>query len=505
MFLELTDRNIIPRWRNFQTTAALGQLDSPPAKRPMSFEYHSIAERIQDFKLNPTPWVASDLVSAAFVVGRREQAVEAAKFIIQNQARCPPASVWLAERTLNPASEGWVVADVEESDQGLLRHRTHTVRMRLRDEPRNSIKWVELARLYTILGQREQAKRAMRIACVLSPSNRYVLRAAARLFAHHREAASALRILRSAESVRVDPWVLAAEVGLASVAGVTPRFAKLGFALIGSGALPDSSISELASSLATLEMQAGSGKKAKKYFRRSLVSPTENSVAQAEWATTKLPGLEVDVGEFEVARPFEAQAYESFHTGRWAESVERCRRWHWDEPFSSRPAILASYVSSGTLEKYDESIAIIKNSVAANPREPALMNNLAFALASMGRIEDAEEAISDVDESQITDFSAITLTATRGLICFRKGLIEPGRHLYLEAMDHAKRKGIWNYRAIAAAYLAREEILAGTEESELALRRAVQESRGQKGLDLLEILNRVLKMAAERRSNGRAR
>jgi hypothetical protein len=122
----------------------------------------------------------------------------------------------------------------------------------------------------------------------------------------------------------------------------------------------------------------------------------------------------------------------------------------------------------------------------------------------LGRIDEAEEAISDVDESQITDLSAITLTATRGLICFRRGLIEPGRHLYLEAMDRAKRKGLLNYRAMAAAYLAREEIRVGTEESELALRRAVRESRGQKGLDLLEILNRVLKMAAERRPSGRA-
>ena len=88
-----------------------------------------------------------------------------------------------------------------------------------------------------------------------------------------------------------------------------------------------------------------------------------------------------------------------------------------------------------------------------NPHEPALIDNLAFVYASLGKIKEAEEAISKVDAAGGTDLSAITLTATKGLICFRKGMIEPGRNLYLEAMDKAKKKGILNYRAMAAAYL----------------------------------------------------
>ena len=505
MFLELTDRNIIPRWRTFQTTAALGELDFPPAVRPTIFEYHSLAQRIQDFKLHPTPWVASDLACAAFVVGRPEQAAAAAKYIVENQTICPPASVALARRILDPAYGNWAIPEVEEDTVEHLHRRTHAIRMRLRDEPKNSIKWVELARLYTITGQRNHAERAMRIACALSPSNRFVLRPAARLFTHYRDVASVFRILHNAASIRMDPWLLAAEVGVASVAEVPPRFAKVGFALVEDKRLSDFSVSELASSLATLEMRGGSVKKAKKYFRRSLLNPTENSVAQAEWATTKLGGFQVNVEEYKVARPFEAQAFENFQTGRWEESVQRCRQWHWDQPFSARPAILASYISSGTLERYDESIEIIKNSVVASPNEPALINNLAFAYANLGKIKEAEDAISKVDIAGVSDLSAITLTATKGLICFRKGMIEPGQHLYLEAMDHAKKTGVLNYRAMAAVYLAREEILAGTEYSELALRRAVEESRGQHGLDTLEILNRVLKMAIERRSIGPAK
>lgn len=50
--------------------------------------------------------------------------------------------------------------------------------------------------------------------------------------------------------------------------------------------------------------------------------------------------------------------------------------------------------------------------MAANPSEPALMNNLAFALANLGRIAEAEDVISNVDETKVTGLAAITLTAT---------------------------------------------------------------------------------------------
>lgn len=120
---------------------------------------------------------------------------------------------------------------------------------------------------------------------------------------------------------------MAAEVGVASVAGIPPHFAKVGFALVEDEGLPDFSVSELASSLATLEMQEGSLKKAKKYFRRSLLRPTENSVAQAEWVSKVLGGLEVDVQEYKVPRPFEARALDSFKKGRWEDAVRWSQQW----------------------------------------------------------------------------------------------------------------------------------------------------------------------------------
>ena len=49
----------------------------------------------------------------------------------------------------------------------------------------------------------------------------------------------------------------------------------------------------LAGALATTEMQAGAAKRAHKLFRSALIDPKENSVAQAEWASSRLTG---DIG-----------------------------------------------------------------------------------------------------------------------------------------------------------------------------------------------------------------
>ena len=493
MFLNLTDRRILPRWRDFQTTAALGELDSVGAERPHSFESLSLASRIREFALHPVPWVATDLVSTAFALGEPERAVHAARFIIENEGICPPASVALARRVLHPESGRWTVPEVANITEELIQRRIHDIRVRLREEPRNSILWVELARLYTIAGHAAQAKRAIRAACALSPSNRFVLRAAVRLFTHYGAPITALRILGKASSVRGDPWLLAAEVGAACVAELPPRFAKQGFSLVENKGFSDFEVTELASSLATLELREGSVRRARKYFRRSLASPTENSVAQAEWASKILGGLEVDVMAYEVPRPFEAQAFDNFGKGNWVECLNWCRKWHWDQPFSSRPPILASYVTSA-LENYEDSIDMIKSSLVSNPGDPTLLNNLAFALASLDRTGEAEEVLSFVDAGSVSGPASITLTATRGLVSFRKGSVEEGRQFYLQAMELAKKNGIPTYRALAAAYLAREEIVAGTSSAIGALRRAIAEARGHNRADVLEIITRILRM-----------
>jgi tetratricopeptide (TPR) repeat protein len=261
------------------------------------------------------------------------------------------------------------------------------------------------------------------------------------------------------------------------------------------GNYSDFSTSELASALGTLEFKSGSSKIAKRLFRRSLVQPTENSVAQAEWVSRGLSGLELEITKFRVPRPFEALAWDNFNKSQWEAAVASSMEWLRDQAFSARPAIFASYLSSGVLERYDDSITTIKSSLIPNPGDPSLINNLAFALASTARVDQAEEQLANIDRRQIRPVSSVTLLATSGLICFRKGMVEEGRRLYLEAMEEADRHSLPKHRAMAALYLAREEVVADTPAKSEAVKRALAESKGQNDPDFLAIFSRVMQFA----------
>ena len=82
--------------------------------------------------------------------------------------------------------------------------------------------------------------------------------------------------------------------------------------------------------------------------------------------------------------------------------------------------------------------------------------------------------------------------ATEGLIAFRRGSAEEGRALYRQAMDLAKGQEYKKQRAIAAIYLAREEILSRGAEAEKAVEVANKEARSIKDPDVNVILNNVL-------------
>jgi len=66
----------------------------------------------------------------------------------------------------------------------------------------------------------------------------------------------------------------------------------------------------------------------------------------------------------------------------------------------------------------------------------------------------------------------IVLTATRGLLLFRQGLIEEGRERYLSAITEAKRRKEPRLEALARVFLAMEEIRAQTPALETAVREA---------------------------------
>ena len=494
MLIEKKDRRILPRWRDFLTTVSLGELDSRTRQPALLDDARSsLAEKQADWDNNHTIWHAVDFIAASFVLGEPQRSSEAAAFVLRS-GDAPEPALALARGIASNQTDHLLVPDVSPFEGEALYREIHRLKRRTVSEPRNAVAWVDLSRAYLLAGNANLARRAMNIACAISPDNRFVLRSATRFLVHQREALEAHRLLVNSPATRHDPWLMAAELGVATTARIGPVFSRPARSLIQSGQHPPMSLTELSSALATLELDAGKVPTAKKLFRQSLECPTENSLAQAEWASNHVSGLVVKVDEFRVPRSYEADALQSHSLGEWDRCFRSALQWLQDQPFSSRPAVLASYIGSAILQDYDTSIRLLSASLVTNPRHPTLINNLAFALANVGELDRADGYLSLLDAQDIKDTNGVTLLATQGLVKFKRGDAHEGRRLYLEAIAKSKKQGWQRYVAVASLYLAREEVLLNTSEKCLALHRAMDEAEKCTDKDVLFLLTRVLEL-----------
>ncbi len=497
MLFERKDRRVIPRWRDFKTTLALGELSNSKDAEPLGPDDHeAIARRVEEFRIDQDIWHAADLLSSAIVVGDLKSADIARNFILSNRDAAPKALVAFA------SGDSGLPSDFLSLGEDARARLIHKIRTRLRSEPRNAILWVEIARLYTLQGDSRRALRSMTTAAGLAPDSRFVVRAAARLFLHEHNAPTALKIIRRASGAKRDPWLLAAEIATASAAHSPTLFAK-----IGSDRNEDDSVSlfartELSSALGTLEMENGRVRKARQLFRKSLEVPNENSVAQAEWANRTVGGLEIGKELLALPKTFEASANVNLLAGEWNQAIAEGEEWLRDQPFSKQPALFTSYVASLT-EDYDKSIRILSESLHANPDDPGLINNLAFALGSANHIEEADSVLRRIDITNCEGLSAITLAATAGLLMFRAGLPDRGREFYRLAISRATSQNIPRYRAMANLYLAREELIASTPTAEASVNRALVEAARIEDKEVALIAEQVRSLEETKKSGIR--
>jgi tetratricopeptide (TPR) repeat protein len=135
-----------------------------------------------------------------------------------------------------------------------------------------------------------------------------------------------------------------------------------------------------------------------------------------------------------------------------------------DQPFSASPAVHSSYIASTALEDHEEAVRIIEFGLLANPYDPNLLNNKAYSLANLGRLDDAERALDAItkhsDRSKLGIMKPVLL-ATAGLLCYRRGAPERGRELYMTAIEAAEHAANKRPAAKAASFLALEEIRSG--------------------------------------------
>ena len=301
----------------------------------------------------------------------------------------------------------------------------------------------------------------MKKALALSPDNRFILRSAARLYIHSDEPDHAQYILN--EQTCYSSRSMAPCFGncYCDCCRQDIKINTLWEDILEGGKYPPFHVSELASALATLEFLSGSWRKARKLFQESLTDPNENSVAQSTWVRRWLPTLETDFTLAAIPNTYEARVWNAIRNLEWSEIVTSSQAWSSDEPFSSRPAELGSYAASVGLENYSLAETICKNARIANPNDLYLINNLAFALANQGKLDEADKVLIDLHQPVLDQGINVALTATKGLLCFRRGKIDAGRELYLEAISLAKKTNNLKNRALASIFYSREMLLVG--------------------------------------------
>lgn len=454
------DRKIIPRWRSFSDTVRhgeLGPVTSVQRKQEDSIDF--LTSKVDDWRRFKTKAHACDVVGCAVVLGRQAEAVDAAKFLISRRDNFGPWQDDLASRILfaeqYDSSEILTPSDVDRVE---LHNQIRKLRRLLHVQPRDPIRWVDLALAYTVLGLQKKAEQSMNVALGLARDNRFVLRSATRLWIHLDDVARAHNILVRSDVTKYDPWLLAAEIATAEAASRVPRFTKISRKMLNNDRLKDWHISELASALATLELGSGNVKQARKYFVRSLEAPTENSIAQAAWVSRR--GYTIGFKETHIDLPntYEARSWTYYEKSNWVLDLEYCRLWQFDQPFSSRPGMHGSFVSAVALGDYMQSKEFAERGLIANPRDPILLNNLAFAQINLGQIDAARTTLSRINRSELSRYENTTIKATQGLLEFRNGDIDVGRKLYKQAINDAKKSKSKRLISLALTFYAMEEL-----------------------------------------------
>lgn len=474
-FAQDLERRLVPRWRFSDSRANSAEFASDPrSKRASTLDKAYLDEKLFDWELNRSIGNAIDLISCG-VSGRwLEEIQPAAEYLLQQGDVLSPQANALATRAIQLTS---TTKDADLGTQLFLPEvtfrsvclRVSNSRRKLHRDPRNVLAWLDLARAYTILGEREKAVQSIERALFLAPHHRQVLRSAVRLFVHTEDKDRAHTLLIRNSRTSNDPWLIAAEIAIAKIAGRNPRFVRQGRQIVENSGLPPDHLSELQSALGTAEFYGGANRKAKQRFRASLLAPTDNALAQARWMRTKLPGIHIDEDAFKLPLGFEARSWQGLEQGRWNDARNECEMWLTDEPYSSRPATVGSYIGISLTNDFAFAETCARAGLTADPNEEILRNNLTVALAYQGKLEEAITEFNKIATPLNSDFPAYVYVATAGLLQFRLGDIVSGREMYKKA----ERKAPKERRHRVAIFRAREEVAAGTAEADEQLRRAL--------------------------------
>lgn len=493
-----TPRQVIPRWRPWQATAALGEAGSGRVRLEAQDESLRSAEAVT---------LSAQLYEAGPSLGRASEFLGASLSFDEHPSQASEVAKSLLVATDVPTLMRELALHVTELDSTRERRarivkaidspaRIHQLKGILMREPRNAVRWVDLGREYATLNQLDQANHSLRIARLLAPHDRFVLRSTAALLAKQKRYDEAIRHLTHDGIHRSDPWIFAAYVAVADLAGEKPRNLSVALDMVEDNGMSPLSTSELGAAIGTLEYAAGSSRRARRLFRASLRMPTENSLAQVVWQEDEANEPTLTPVNETIARPFEAEARFAALELNWDESASAARQWFVDQPFSRDAATFSSWAACEG-EEWKEAGDIARRWLQSNPDDATLLNNLAFACANDF---DLDNAVNELVKARALKPSAeerATLTATEGFVLYRAGHPELGRERYALAIRSFQRLQMREHAAKAALMIAKEELLAQAVEAVEAVRRARHLSANVDEPDVCDLIRKVEELSVE--------
>lgn len=506
-------RRVIPNWRYFNSTLQLGELNSlsPDNKND---DLYPIDEYINDWIDKKSVHRATDLISSAICNSQKENpyVLEAARYLLDESSQ----NITDIHRKMS----NFILDEDVDVDNRIkqlqlramdkldsvtdVARRIHDYRIIAHANPYNPIVYVDMARAYTTIGESEKAERLIKLSLHLDPRSRFVARAAARFYIHIGDFDQAASIIHKTGFSKYDPWLMASAISIGMMLGKRSSYIKKGEQMAFSDNLTPFCISELASTIGTIEMEDGYRKASRNLFRRSLISPNDNSLAQVRWAS-HVYNIPIDINDsIKISNGYEEMSYRFIAEEKYEEAMNSVIDWICDIPFSEKSVRLGYDISTIFMRNYDLSSKILEVGLKANPSNKDMLNNRAYINALSNNIEEAQndmkklEKICTIDEGGTIP---ICMTATQGLILYRTGNVEEGRKKYHQAIQMAQDLNDESVVIKAQLNMYREDIIA-SDFSDVETIKVIEELNiPNKFVGLKYLKDEILEMINKRNKN----
>lgn len=454
------DRDVLPIWVSAAEAAKLPELSTADTKSRQGELFGSTPNILAEFEKTSTVGVAIELLNSAVIEGESQIAIRAAEFLLS--AKGLPLTInTLVRDTLGLEAQ---------THEAVHTNAIAKLRARIKSGRDDPLAWVDLSREYAILGEKERSQRCMLVAIQLCSEHRWISRVAARSFVHFGEPDRAHDLLVRNPNIKSDPWLVATEMAVSRKAGKATKLWGQAKRFLDSNIKPIH-ISELASSVATNELISGADKKAKGFFKQSLIDPNQNALAQAKWAerNSSLKKL-VQVPMHTDIAAYEAQYWEAYSDKEILAALAFAKSWFEAEPFSSGPPLAISYLAA-LLDDYELITSASEKGLVANPSNATIRLNRIFAwlattdftLPSSENRDKAELYMRELRSILNGDewSEAAHAMANIGMFFYRTGNPEEGRLRY-QAAENLFERNAPSARIMLVVNHLREALIANT-------------------------------------------